>query len=70
VACLAVPYFSHCYVINSTVFKKKLIERKMCVAIPYVFLILRRIQRDITVNVHKCTYKVPLFLSYLKKKKL
>jgi hypothetical protein len=62
VACLAVPYFSH-YLINGTIFGEKLLNIK-CVLwfvlqlLSETFLILRRIQRDIMINVHRslCTH--------------
>jgi hypothetical protein len=43
-------------VINATIFGKKVTEHKMCVLVSLqllfeTFLILRRIQRDITINV-------------------
>jgi hypothetical protein len=74
VACPAVPYFptlSH----KRHDFRKKVIERKMCVLIfsttfvwnislqrlSETFLFITRIQRDI--NVHRSSCKVPLFLS-------
>jgi hypothetical protein len=67
VACLAVPYFptlSH----KRHDFRKNVIEHKMCVLIfstilSETFLIVRRIQRDIIINVHRSLCKVPLLLS-------
>jgi hypothetical protein len=67
VACLPVPYFStssH----KRHFFGKNVIEQKMCVFIfstilSETFLILRRIQRDIIINVHRSSVKYPLFLS-------
>jgi hypothetical protein len=59
--------FTH-YLINGTIFGKKFIEQK-CVfrfslqLLSETFLIIRRIQRDITINVHRCSCKVPLLLS-------
>jgi hypothetical protein len=59
--------FPH-YLINGTTFGKKLLNIK-CVFRFYlqilseIFLILRRIQRDIIINVHMSSCKVPLFLS-------
>jgi hypothetical protein len=69
VACLAVPYFStlsH----KRYHFRVKVIEHKMCVLIfsttlSETFLILKIIQRDITINVHRAVCKVPLLLSDL-----
>jgi hypothetical protein len=56
------------YLINGTIFGKKLLNIK-CVFWFYLqllsetFLILRRIQLDIIVNVHRSSCKVPLLLS-------
>jgi hypothetical protein len=67
VACLAVPYFytlSH----KRHDFWKKLLNIK-CVfwfsvqLLSETFLILRRIQRDIIINIHRSLRKVPLLLS-------
>ena len=66
VACLAVPYFSH-YLINGTIFENMLLKIK-CVfwfslqLLSETFLLLRRTERDIVVNVHSCSCKVPVFL--------
>jgi hypothetical protein len=56
------------YLINGTIFWKAVIEHKMCVLIlctslSETFLILRPIQRDIIINVHKYTRKVTLLMS-------
>jgi len=57
-------YFSYC-LLNGTVYGKKVLNIK-CVFIfsPQVlfeiFLILRRIERDITINVHRYSYIVPV----------
>jgi hypothetical protein len=64
VACLAVPYFftlSH----KRHDFRKNVIEHKMCALIfattlSETLLILRSIQRDIIINVHKYSCKVPV----------
>ena len=63
VACLAVHFSTLSYD-----FFKKVTEHKMCVLIfcatlSKIFLILRRIQRDIIINVRRSSCKVPLFLS-------
>jgi hypothetical protein len=56
--------FPH-YLINGTIFGKKVTEQK-CVFwcslqyLPEIFLILRRIQRDIIINVHRSSCKVPV----------
>jgi hypothetical protein len=67
VVCLVVPYFSALSHKRHD-FREKVIEHKMCVLIlsttlSEAFLILRRIQRDITINVHRRSCKVPLLLS-------
>jgi hypothetical protein len=59
--------FPH-YLIKRNDFRKKVIEHKMCVLnfstiFPETFLILRIIQRDIVINVHRSSCKVPLLLS-------
>jgi hypothetical protein len=62
VACLALPYFStlsH----NQHDFREKVIERKVCALIfsailLETFLILRRIERDIIINVHRPSRKL------------
>jgi hypothetical protein len=64
VVCPAVPYLktlSH----KRYDFRKKVIEHKMCVLIfskilSELFLILRRIQRDIIPNLHNLHVKYPL----------
>jgi hypothetical protein len=58
--------FSH-YLIEGTIFGKQVIEPKMCVLIfstnlSKELLILRRIQRDIMINVLTCSCTVPLFM--------
>jgi hypothetical protein len=67
VACLTVPYFSTLSHKRHD-FREKVIEHKMCVLIFSqllfeTFLILKRIQRDIIINVHRSSCKVPLLLS-------
>ena len=66
VAPLAPPYFStlsH----KRRDFLKKVTEHKMCVSIFSInfdtFLHLRRIQRDIAINIKRLHVKYPLFLS-------
>jgi len=65
-ACPTVPYFF--YIISLiTRFSggKKLIERKcfliFCTTLSETFLILRRIQQDIIINVHKFSISVPRY---------
>jgi hypothetical protein len=59
--------FPH-YLKNSTIFGKKLLNIK-CVflyslqLLSETFLSLKRIQRDIIINVHRSSCKVPLFLT-------
>jgi hypothetical protein len=66
VACLALPYFSTLSHKRHD-FRKKFVEHKMCVLIfsPILsarVLILRRIQRHITINVYRSSCKVPVVL--------
>jgi hypothetical protein len=54
-----------------TIFRKHVIEHKMCVLILSTnfskeLLILRIIQRDIIINVLTCSYTVTLILQHLK----
>jgi hypothetical protein len=56
VASLSVPHFPT-FFINGTIFGKNVTEHKMCILIfstnlSEIFVILRRINRDIVVNVH------------------
>ena len=56
--------FPH-YLINGTIFGRNVTEHKMCVLIitanmSEIFLIRRRIERDIIVNVHRFSCKVPV----------
>ena len=64
-ASLAPPYFWH-YLINGTIFGKA-IGYKMCVfslqLLLEAFLILRRIQPDIVINIKSLHVKYALFLS-------
>jgi len=59
--------FQH-YLINDTIFLyKKIIEERTSVLIlstnlSEIFLILRKIQRRIVINVHRSSYKVPVIL--------
>ena len=55
------------YLINGTIFEKKVIGPKMCLLIlsttfSKTFLILRRIKRDIVKNVETFPRKVPVIL--------
>ena len=64
VACLALPYFfalSH----KRYYFRKKIIDHKVCVWFPLqilseTFLNVRRIARDMIINVHRSSCKVPV----------
>jgi hypothetical protein len=63
-------FFSH-YLINGTIFGEKVTEHKMCVLIfsiilSKIFLILRKIKRYITTNVHTCIISVGLLLLHVK----
>ena len=66
VASLVLPNFSH-YLINGKIFEKKLLNKK-CVflfslqVLSKTFLILRIIQRDIIINVKKCSCEVSVIL--------
>ena len=59
--------FPH-YLINATIFRKNVIERNACVLVfstTFVWnipLTLRRIQGDITINIHRPSYTLPLIL--------
>jgi hypothetical protein len=67
VACLAVPYLStlsH----KRHGFRENVTEQKMCVLIfstilSQIFLILRRIQRDIVINLNRSSSTVPVVLA-------
>ena len=66
VACLGLSYFSTLSHKRHD-FRKKVIEHKMCVLILYTtflwkFLILKIIQRDIIVNVRRCSCNVSVNL--------
>jgi hypothetical protein len=66
VACLAVPYFSTLSHKRHD-FRKKVIEHKMCVLtfstiLSETLLILRRIQRDIIINIHRSSCTLPVIL--------
>ena len=68
VAYLSLPYFFSHYAIRHDFWKKKACEHKTWVWIfsinlSKIFLILRRIQRDIFINVHKSSWNC--MLSYL-----
>ena len=65
VACPAVPYvsiLSH----QRYDFRKEIMEHKMCIFYRHIlfetFLILRKIQRDIVINVETSSCKVPVIL--------
>ena len=58
--------FPH-YLINRTIIEKKVIEHKMCSDFIWnlfkTFVILRRIRRDVTMNVHRSSCKLTFILS-------
>jgi hypothetical protein len=67
VACLPLPHFSTLFHKRHD-FRKNVTGQKTCVLIfstnlSETFLIVRRIKRDITINVHRSSCKVPLLLS-------
>jgi hypothetical protein len=68
VACLGVPCFFHILSYMARFLEKKGgTENKMCVLISLqllseIFLILRRIQQDIIINVHRSSCKLPIIL--------
>ena len=66
VACLALPYFSTLSQKRYS-FREKVIVHKSAFSVSLqllseTFLILRRILRDITINVHRSSCKVPVSL--------
>ena len=63
---MALPYFSH-YLINGIIFRGKnvLLNTKCDFSLQLLsetFLILRRIQKDIIINVHRFSCRVPAIL--------
>jgi hypothetical protein len=67
VACLALPYFFTLSHKRHNFLKKKTLLNKKCVLIfstnlSQTFLILRRIQRDIIINIHRSLCKVPFII--------
>ena len=58
--------FFHFYLINGTIFDKKLMNIKICVLslqlLSKTFLILRRSERDMIINLHLSSRKVPVIL--------
>ena len=72
-ACPALPYFSTLSHNRQDFSEKKVLEHIMYVLIfsttfPEIFFILRRIQRDMTINVRSSSCKIPVILvRFLKK---
>jgi len=66
VACLVLPYFSH-YLTKARFSGGGIIEQNVIwfsLHLLYdTFLVLRRIQRHIIINVHRSSYKIPVILS-------
>jgi hypothetical protein len=66
VASPAVPYFFPHYLINATIFGKTILNinvfRFSLQLLYETFLILRRIQRDVMVNIFGSAYKVPVII--------
>jgi hypothetical protein len=66
--CLALPNFFNIIPLMARFSKKKDIKYELCVFIFSIilsetFLVLRRIKRDIIVNVHRSSLKVPIIFS-------
>ena len=64
-ACLPLLYFSH-HLIKVRL-SENVFEHKVCLFfslqfLSEIFLILRRIQQDIVINVHRSLFKVPVIL--------
>ena len=54
--------------INDTIFGGGIVQRKMCVMIlstplPETFLVLKRNERGVVINIYRSFRKVPIFLS-------
>jgi hypothetical protein len=64
---LWLQYIFRHHLINGTIFEKKVTEHETCclifsTALFKIFLILRRIQRDIVINVETSSCKVPVII--------
>jgi hypothetical protein len=71
VACQDLSHFSH-YLINSRIFREKCcVTENACYRIslqllPEIFVIVRRVRRDITINIHTPSSKVSVLFSDFK----
>jgi hypothetical protein len=68
VACLSLPQFCSHYLLNSKIFRKKKLQKIKCAFsfsmqfFSETFLVTRRIQREIIINVHRSACKILVIL--------